>query len=151
MKKKTEDQKLKTARRRKLINHLKKVERTNPHTFHLSDWVSLSLGDSIESLVNDLSKGRSHPCGTTCCVAGNLPIIFPEDWEFPMSLHSGEYMGGVRYVSAGDCLSISSHMAGFFGGSRENWSRVIYPENYIGVATIEMVIEKISILHKTLM
>jgi hypothetical protein len=128
MTKKTKKQK---NRMERLIAHLEWVEREEPARFNLEHWMSASsekeLLQAIDEWPERALQRRELNCGTSACVVGHLPAVFPEDWSWE-DIGSGE--ASVHLRSGSGELRSSDLLSDFFGGEAGNWSRIIYSDAY---------------------
>ncbi len=78
-------------------------------------------------------------CGTMGCMAGELPILFPNDWEFKaclgmtrpiLSEKNGDaktyYTGGINYIKS-SFISIAHQLSEFFDITIDEVGHIFYP------------------------
>lgn len=142
------------GRLKRLIEHLKYIEENDPEAFSLSQWFVSQNPDSFAEAVEKwpLRGAAKQPlqCGTSACVVGHLPVVFPEYFAWiqtPPLSHSRETSGRVvvktpdtepAYVAAEEVLFFGtspndvtcSTLATFFGAEEPIWSLIIYDSEY---------------------
>ena len=89
-------------RLKRLIEHLEYIEENDPKAFSLSQWfVSPDLDSYQEAVAQWPLRGKAKQplqCGTSACVVGHLPAVFPDDFawiQLPPLSHSHETSGKV--------------------------------------------------------
>lgn len=139
-----------------IINHLWHIHATEPERFNLDSWI---CSDTEENLTEAISTWQHRHaarqplnCNTAACFAGHLPLVFPDVffWEKAfgaLTAHRGVVSCTPEFRD-GDHTTVNEHaLAKFFGGTPEQWARVIfstyYPEKYPQI-TIPMVIARIK-------
>jgi hypothetical protein len=125
-------------RLQKLIKHLEYIAATEPRTFNLKQWfVSADMSSCEEAIAQwaeRYEKQQPLGCGTSACVVGHLPLVFPEDFEWELQsipLMSGEqqaYVCGKGCVAHGDVTCAT--LAEYFGGNSSVWGMIIYEDEY---------------------
>lgn len=141
-------------RLKRLIEHLKYIEHHDPEAFNLSQWfVSQDMNSYREAVEQWPLRGKAKQplqCGTSACVVGHLPVVFPEDFawiQMPPLIHSHETSGRVVLktpdtdpvdVAAEEVLFFGtspndvtcSTLATFFGAASHIWALIIYDNEY---------------------
>ncbi len=133
-------------RRLKLIRHLEYIRDTEPERFDLHSWMS---GDNIDEARTQwpkrLKQKKPLNCGTSACVVGHLPLIFPNCFKWAGNFVFCAKRNLIDYHS-----SEKFYLSQFFGGS--DWDNIIFESNYPDPSniTIDDVLKRIYTLHKSL-
>lgn len=135
-------------KRIKLINYLHNMLEFAPTCFNLSTYLTAESPEAFDAATNNWPvqhrRGQQLECGTTACVVGHLPVVFPNDFKWkPTSEVTAQVF------TTDDVYVCEMTMEEFFGCSATDWSCVIYPENY-GPAddiTLQQVLDKIYEIH----
>lgn len=91
-------------RRAKLARHLMSGDVVEDH-FYLGTWLS-GDGRRLRRAILDGKTG----CGTTACIAGHAPMVFPRSWQWV-----SDRDGGPPVERRGGDGSVTSEFADFFG------------------------------------
>jgi hypothetical protein len=134
----------------KLIAHLEKVQEIDPDSFDLAHWFRGSSPEEVQQAMNEWStrweEGKNLNCGTTACLVGHLPLVFPENFRWiqdtsaldgtPLPVGIVEYINHGRMLApalfrpVGDKESAAHNLVRFFGGTADEWCDIIYGEYY---------------------
>lgn len=161
----------------RLTEYLSKLNETEPERFSLKYWAASA---SIEKLTQAQSEWRQRyeageplNCGTSACVVGHMPTVFPDTFRWgprvmPGSNDEKPHVASVRWTSeargksfATECTDgvnvAAGALAKFFGGTVNDWDRIIYVNTYydeqlmpMSNPPLLMVIERIRMLRDRL-
>lgn len=114
----------------KLISFL---ERLHPDNFDLSIIVT-GTEDNLRKIAE---QPEVHQCSTAGCVAGYIPAVFPEEFEWMGGMPHRRYNG--RFVSSFVCLSLAT-------GIHEDVAKCIVYEGYYSdrPVPVEAVIKRLK-------
>jgi hypothetical protein len=153
--------KLQRQRLDKLIAHLEEVERRDPDSFDLSDWIQAESPDDLVKAIRTWrrrwKKGETLNCGTAACVAGHLPLVFPRKFKWRITQFCGADSHTGDVVSNDAPWGIDQEdLAEYFGGISWQWKSIIRGANYSekekdaeGRVRLRVVIERITKLRDT--
>ena len=156
-----------------LLDYLTELNEKEPERFNLSAWMTTykdkNLIEAVTTWVDRYQKGDPLNCGTTACLVGHMPVIFPRafSWVAP-----GHFFGATSFDTDDLDASVSYHPNGlakvrsnwfeaqwtedFFGGGVDIWRQIIfgtnYPEDAIGVhgITLDAVLKRLEKLYEKL-
>lgn len=104
------------------------LEKVNPKNFNLETWVDQldwhsCLNDTPEDIRKKLQQAikDQHKCGTTACVAGYFPVIFPRSWKY--NEHTPVLKNNTHWTVVDDAIE-------FFGITKAACDFLFFPENY---------------------
>jgi len=120
----------------KLIVHLEEVARRDPGSFNLNFWMASDSQYDLRQALRTWSKrwkaGETLNCGTTACLAGHLPLVFPGEfaWERDGNYWAGSFSGvHVRCKTHSGFLELSTaDLERFFGISFTFWDQTIHTD-----------------------
>lgn len=108
------------------------------HLERLRSWID-GLSTIPEEKFDIQSWTNSKECGTTHCVAGWLPKIFPEDWT---------YYGDAPVLKWPDTIPVTVYnIMSFFGLPMIEIDSIIYIESYTKEPTLSEVIARMETIY----
>lgn len=132
-----------------LIQYLEKLRDTEPEVFGLARWFSGPTRELVD-LAKEVwpkryKEGKTLGCGTVACVAGHLPVLFPEDWAWTEIRREYGAYAHVMRVGADNWFNTEVCIARYFGGFTSEWCQVMYKHYYAHttVPTLEDVLIRI--------
>ena len=132
-----------------LTTYLERLNEEEPEAFDLGSWMASDSREELEKAMEEwperYKKGEPLNCGTSACVAGHLPIVFPGDFAWSDIGHETTIGWVYRVEPDMPQFSLSGQgLADYFGGERSDWQRTIYPEYYTDVEpTLPNVLKRI--------
>lgn len=104
------------------------LEAVNPRNFNLNDWFDRYNPETGRYQTTDEARcelrkalKEGHKCGTTACVAGYFPVIFPRSWHYDCD---------VPKLIDDDFGTVESGAREFFGITDAACNFLFYPTNY---------------------
>jgi len=143
------DQKRQYNRRVKLIKHLRYLQSTEPRAFNLRQWVQArsakAVKEAIESWPDRFKRGEELNCGTSACVVGHLPLVFPRQFKW-FHLPRKRF---ASVVTRDWGMDAECELYLFFGeGHTIQWFDVIYQSQYkVKHVKLHHVLERIEAMH----
>lgn len=128
---------LKQKRLRTLMDHLARVNDNDPESFDLTAWHNGKISGALDAHL----EGRSlSDCGFSGCVVGHMPLLFPEDFKWGRG-DNGVWDIDVVHLRHGNRWEVacSDEVAMYFGGSGEQWMRIIHRSYYTSREHLEPV------------
>jgi hypothetical protein len=132
----TTTEELQRERLDRLIKHMEWIEETEPERFDLDSWMRGDVTRAMTEWPQRFAEGRELNCNTTACVAGNLPLLFPESWRWEITSHytvvcpSNIEDAEAWWSDIEDGTVMAGLLAEFLGGTTGEWYSTIYLEHY---------------------
>lgn len=133
------DRDIHLPRLRRLAEHLEEVWRRDPGSFNLETWFSATdatasrlketkiLQHALDAWPERWAAGESLNCGTSACLVGHLPLIFPDDFEW--NIDNRMVLAQFAEPEDNRTGATPEHLRYYFALSRLFWAGAIYPEN----------------------
>ena len=122
-----------------LIHYLENLLANEPERFNLTAWLTAETSDDLQAAVETWAerhrKGEPLNCGTTACVYGHFPVIWPKTFAYHTNPRTDTMAKGTvvsRLPPAeGDYHSHEhEHAARWLGGTPFDWQLIFFPRYY---------------------
>jgi hypothetical protein len=139
----------KAERRTKLLNYLHNLMEDEPQRFNIGTYISAASPHDLETAREEWPerhrRGRKLECGTSACLVGHLPVLFPDSFFWSSGENVRNALVRLKENNEFVCEMV---LEDFFGSSAENWKMIIYPEHYQKPPTLQDVLDRMYELHE---